>query len=319
MLIIWVIASLILGFLISFIIFRLIPNQHIATINEEIYAQQIELEQNINELTSKVASLDNEKKHLHEDIHNLEVMRLTMENNIQHNISLVKQTAEQELEQSLLELAQRYQDQEEQYKQTYLSSMREYATNMNAEIALLEDEKAAQQLLVDKLKNDVDKATEAAKREVEKRDAINFYKLILSEQDLLEINKLRQVEPYLRDKEALNKVIWKTYYEKAYTDLIGRVIGNKIKTGIYKITNTENQMCYVGQSVNIATRWKQHIQRGIGAEAPTRNKLYPAMLATGVENFTFEIIEECDKNNLDEREKYWQNYFNALTYGYSMR
>jgi len=50
----------------------------------------------------------------------------------------------------------------------------------------------------------------------------------------------------LRDPEALNKVIWKVYYEKPYTDLIGRVIGTGVKTGIYKITNTINQMCYVG-------------------------------------------------------------------------
>jgi hypothetical protein len=44
----------------------------------------------------------------------------------------------------------------------------------------------------------------------------------------------------LRDKEALNKVIWKVYYEKPYTDMIGRVIGQGVKTGIYKITNIEN-------------------------------------------------------------------------------
>jgi hypothetical protein len=43
-------------------------------------------------------------------------------------------------------------------------------------------------------------------------------------------------------------------------------------------------------------RWRQHIKRGIGAETPTRNKLYPAMLAIGVENFTFEVIEECSKD-----------------------
>jgi hypothetical protein len=33
------------------------------------------------------------------------------------------------------------------------------------------------------------------------------------------------------------------------------------------------------------------------------------MNAIGPENFTFEVIEECDKSLLDEREKYWQNHF----------
>ena len=90
------------------------------------------------------------------------------------------------------------------------------------------------------LKKAVDVATEAAKREEEKRQESNFYRLILSEADLREVAQLREVLPLLRDKEALNKVIWKVYYEKPYTDMIGRILGQTTKTGIYKITNMEN-------------------------------------------------------------------------------
>ena len=57
------------------------------------------------------------------------------------------------------------------------------------------------------------------------------------------------------------------------------------------------------------SRWKQHIKRALGAEPITKNKLYPIMNQVGPENFTFEIIEECPKEKLDEREKYWQEYF----------
>jgi group I intron endonuclease len=78
-------------------------------------------------------------------------------------------------------------------------------------------------------------------------------------------------------------------------------------------------MCYVGQAVDIANRWKQHIKRGIGAEAPTKNKLYPAMINYGVENFKFEIIQECPTNLLNEREKYWQDAFKAKEFGYSIK
>ena len=134
-----------------------------------------------------------------------------------------------------------------------------------------------------------------------------------------EIKKLKSIIPYLRDSEPLNKVIWKVYYEKPYTDLVGRVIGSKVKTGIYKITNQKNQMCYVGQAVNIADRWKQHIKRGLGAETPTKNKLYPAMAEFGVENFTFEIIEECDKTKLKYREIYCYEYFNSKEFVYSIK
>lgn len=165
----------------------------------------------------------------------------------------------------------------------------------------------------------VSAAVAAAKRQEEMETAQDFYRLNLPDIDIEEIVKLREVTVLLRDSEPLNKVIWKVYYEKPYTDLIGRVVGAGVHTGIYKITNIKSQKCYVGQAADIASRWKQHIKRGIGAEAPTRNKLYPAMLEHGVENFTFEIVEECSRAQLNEREDYWQDYFGAKEFGYSIK
>ena len=39
----------------------------------------------------------------------------------------------------------------------------------------------------------------------------------------------------------------------------------------------------------------------------------------GVWNFTFEVVEICKKEELNEREQFWQEYFNAKTYGYSIK
>lgn len=164
-----------------------------------------------------------------------------------------------------------------------------------------------------------DAAVLAAKRAEEMKTAKDFYRIQLNNIDVEEIKALRSIEHLLRDKEPLNKVIWKCYYEKPTTDLIGRVIGGGIHTGIYKITEIETGKCYVGQAANLADRWKQHIKRGVGADAPTRNKLYPAMIAAGPENFTFEVIEECTRALLDEREDYWQDYFKAKEFGYSIK
>lgn len=164
-----------------------------------------------------------------------------------------------------------------------------------------------------------DAAVLAAKRAEEMKTAKDFYRIQLNDIDVEEIKALRSIEHLLRDKEPLNKIIWKCYYEKPTTDLIGRVIGGGIHTGIYKITEIETGKCYVGQAANLADRWKQHIKRGVGADAPTRNKLYPAMIAAGPENFTFEVIEECTRALLDEREDYWQDYFKAKEFGYSIK
>lgn len=169
------------------------------------------------------------------------------------------------------------------------------------------------------LQSKVDAAVAANKRQFEEENQKDFYRLIITEEDLKEISKIREIISYLRNPEPLNKVIYKYYYEKPYNDLIGRVLGSKIHTGIYKITNLNNGLCYVGQAVNVADRWRQHIKRGLGAEAPTQNKLYPAMLKEGVENFSFELIEDCDRTKLNEREDYWQEYFKAKEFGYSIK
>ena len=170
-----------------------------------------------------------------------------------------------------------------------------------------------------KLKNQIDNATLAAKREEEKKNNIKFYQINLSQEDKEDIEKLKEIEKKLSRPDVLNKLIYKVYLEKPTTDLVNRVIGPDSVTGIYKITNTVNQMTYVGQSVDLKARWRQHIKRGIGAETPLKNKLYPAMEEFGVWNFTFEVVEICKKEELNEREQFWQEYFNAKTYGYSIK
>lgn len=227
--------------------------------------------------------------------------------------------AEMQLEQSMEKMSLEYQSYKEEYETEYLQALEEMTNGITTKIADYKEELNALEGVIADKQSIVAAAVEANKRAAEMENKINFYRLVLDEEDLKEIEKLREVLPYLRDSEPLNKVIWKVYYEKPYTDMIGRVVGSGVHTGIYKITNIENNMCYVGQAANIVERWRQHIKRGIGAEEPTRNKLYPAMLASGVENFTFEIIEECDRELLNSREDYWQEYFKAKEYGYSIK
>ena len=172
---------------------------------------------------------------------------------------------------------------------------------------------------INQLQKNVDAAVAEAIRRQEMENQQDFYRITLSKDDIAEIQHLREILPYLRDKTPLNKVIYKVYYEKPLTDMISRVVGTGIHTGIYKITHIDSGKCYVGQAANIADRWKQHCKRGVGAEDWTRNKLYPAMYSLGVENFSFEIIEECSRAQLNEREDYWQDFFHAKDFGYSIK
>ena len=217
------------------------------------------------------------------------------------------------------EIQQKYENAEADYEQQYLATMADMVGAYRDKISASKDEywKLVSQL--DDLQRKVDAAVEAAKREEEMANKQEYYRLQLSKEDLDEICRLQEIVPFLRSPEPLYKVIYKMYYEKPYTDLVGRVVGSGVHCGIYKITNLQNKMCYIGQSANIAERWRQHIKRGVGAETATRNKLYTAMKVYGVENFTFEIVEECERSLLNERESYWQDYFKAKEFGYSIR
>ena len=78
--------------------------------------------------------------------------------------------------------------------------------------------------------------------------------------------------------------------------------------GIYKIQNLVNGKVYIGQSIHIEQRWKQHrlIQKNC------QNKpLYKAFVKYGLDNFSFQVIEECEIEKLNEREQYWIDYYNS--------
>ncbi len=90
---------------------------------------------------------------------------------------------------------------------------------------------------------------------------------------------------------------------------------NKV-TGIYRIANLNTGMCYIGQAVNIADRFKQHIKCGLGIDTP-QTKLYKAMLEDGVENFRFEVIEKCEQSELNDKEKYWIDFYQSKDWGYN--
>ena len=160
-------------------------------------------------------------------------------------------------------------------------------------------------------------AIEVAKREDEKRLETKKYQINISEQDINEITRLREIAPYFRNARAIYKIIWETYYRNNTTELINRIVGSGIHTGIYKITNIKDSRTYIGQAADISTRLKDHIKAGLGIDMPS-NKLYTAMFTTGVENFTFEVVEECERSLLNEREAYWIEFYKTQEYGYNM-
>lgn len=91
--------------------------------------------------------------------------------------------------------------------------------------------------------------------------------------------------------------------------------------GIYKITNLINGKCYIGQSVNIKQRWRDHRSRAIskGSEG-FESYFYRSIRKYGLENFSFEILEECSKEQLNEKEQFYiaKYHSNQESFGYNL-
>lgn len=157
------------------------------------------------------------------------------------------------------------------------------------------------------------------KRQEEMQTNRNFYMLQIGQYDKMDIEQLRLIEPKLHNKEVLNKLIWSTYYQIPYKDLIGRIFGTRKVSGIYKITYVGNNKTYIGKSVDIANRWSEHIKSSLEIGTIAKNQLYTLMKEKGAENFTFELLEEVNKDKLLERESYWIKFYETDSYGLNMK
>lgn len=158
---------------------------------------------------------------------------------------------------------------------------------------------------------------EAQKKEQEVKEKRSFYCVTISDAEAADIRVLERIKPELKAPRILSMLIWSTYYQKPMTTLCINVLGINDVCGIYKITNQTNGYCYIGQAVDVAKRWKEHAKCGLGIDTPASNKLYKAMKEDGLCNFSFELLEKCSKEELDEKERYYINLYKSKEYGYN--
>lgn len=279
-------------------------------LNFNNFKASVELEQR--GLITELASLNQQKKEINSSLDSLrEQAEKASEVFYNKSMDLARAQIEKDIDYE-----------EDKYAQATLAAKAEYEEtlrNLAQDVVSVTEKYQAAAAQLAQTCSSIDAIVEALKTLEKEQTEKDFNRCIIADEDKEEIQKIRSIAPYLRDPAPLNKIIWKVYYEKPANAMLGRVLGADQKTGIYKITNIENGMCYVGQALNMQSRWIQHIKRGLGAETPTRNKLYPAMYEIGVENFTFELLEECSPEKLNEREDYYQEVFHAKDYGYSIK
>lgn len=84
--------------------------------------------------------------------------------------------------------------------------------------------------------------------------------------------------------------------------------------GIYGLRNKVNGKWYVGQSVNIYSRWNEYRS----GRCRRQKKISNALLKYGTDNFEWNVLEECQPKQLNEREIHWISKMDSVKYGYNL-
>lgn len=329
-----IIIGILIGFIIGILLYFLVPQKKkfddgfnlaikdIGRAAEESYKKELQektlkIEQDIaaieekkNNLSKKyqdaILEFENDYKNKTEDkkvaiekIMQEQIQEMKAENEKQR-IEIDKQ--KKEIFDDYGEVVKEYEGMKARAKEKYDKVMEEYNTTIT------------------KKKEEIQNLIEQFKKDEEARKEADFYRISISSAAKNDIDKLKGVAAQLSKPATLYKLIWKEYYENGFNAMIGRVLGgDKDKGGIYKITDIRNQMCYIGQTTNFKNRWRTHAKRAVKAEEGTSNRLYQEMWENGLENYTFQIVEICSKENLTEREKFYIDFFNSKEWGFNSK
>lgn len=183
-------------------------------------------------------------------------------------------------------------------------SFENYKKSLEEKKVLYEKEISLVKLELEDFHRQREAINEAIKRERELSEKEDFYKIQLTQNDIEDIKLLDSMKDRLCHKEVLPKVIWESIARRPVSEMIKRVVGQKVG-GIYKITYIPTGEAYIGRTVNFKDRWQAHIQTALGMEKAASSTLHTHMARNGVWNYSFEILEEVPKDKQSEREKFY--------------
>lgn len=158
---------------------------------------------------------------------------------------------------------------------------------------------------------------EALKAEEKRQQDRAFYIINLTEENKEDIRVLRSIEDKIHNQEALNRLIYDVFIKKPLGDLLLRIIGENTYGGIYKITNLDTQRAYIGRSTDIKKRLTEHVKGAFNISTIADQEIHRVMGREGVDKFSFEVLEKVEKEKLNEREKYWIDFYQTQSYGYN--
>lgn len=304
-------------------------NQEIEEENNRIRQLNMELANKNIKFTSQKNSLCTEIKLLQEQKQQLIQEQEKAAENYFDILDLAYEVKENEFDTKIRLLQQDYENALCKAQNSFHLAFEKYVDNLdkeytkaeqNFDIQIIEMKTAINkhQEELNKIQKTYAAAIEAQLREAEIEQSLDFFRLHLTTTEESTIALIEELKPRLPEPRVLCMLIWQTFYQRKMNGLCLNVLRKTVPVcGIYKITNRKTGLCYIGQSVDIAKRWKDHAKCGLGIDTPAQNKLYKAMLKDGLTNFSFELLEECERDLLNEKEKFYIELYQACDYGYN--
>ena len=220
----------------------------------------------------------------------------------------------------------------EEKKKEKLAALAQWAQKKKEEqVQRIADEFTEFMLRQDELKKKYSAEVNEIKAELdsfsEKREAVNaailrereleekedFFRIVVPKEDQEDIEVFETIAPRLRNKEALNKLIFNVYIQRPMDEMIKRVTGGRDISGIYKITYLKTGEAYIGKTVHIPDRFRQHVKSSLDIGTIAHSSFHNRLKKDGLWNYTFEILEEVPKENLTEREKFYIKLYGTDT------
>ena len=273
---------------------------------QKTYSQKLSLDSKVKELRSEKDQLSDTIKEYNEQIQKL---NQTLTINIKSQEELSKMAYK-----SYCEILDKKYDETDKEYESAISTLKE-----KYNVTLKEQTEAIHSLSqeIEELKKTRQSIIEAARKEKIIQENSENYCLKLTDEDMADIAKLDSIKKSLNKPRILSMLIWQTWFQKPLKTLSANILGSKEVTGVYKITNILTNECYIGQAVDVAKRWAEHAKCGLGIDTPAGNKLYAAMKEYGLWSFSWELLEECPKNQLNEKEAFYISMYQAVLYGYN--
>ena len=312
------IIFILIAIIISIISYNKIKNIH--KINDLIDNKNIQLQLRNSQLIDENSKLESENTSLRrvkndiledkkKEMQQLNIIR----QEVQETVATQKQLAEEALTNYFDSLDKDYSNKEKEYEKNIISLYSNYDKLQEECMKKM----ASARIQLEKIEKTRDAAIQAQIKEKEIKEQLSFYCLSANESDLADIKVLERMKSQLNKPRILSMLIWSTYWQKPMTALCNNVLGTSIVTGIYKITNQETGECYIGQAADVAKRWKDHAKCGLGIDTPAGNKLYKAIQEYGIWNFSWELLEQCERVDLDEEERYYIQLYKSYEFGYN--